>query len=905
LNGEEGNSVKNPLIKRIPKELASEWHKYLVIVVFMVVMIGVISGMYVGHDSMLEAIAAGREELHIEDGSFELSGKASPELLAAVESGNRADVRQYLIDEGLREADEEVAEAIEKELDETVRTEIERAVREQCRAYGITDEDVITRQIAAATEANYDDAIAQARASDEYRKAADEAYEKAHEAVVEAVDGKWDEISDEYDLNGAFEAVPVTVYENFYRNESEDNDNDGEADATIRVFRSDSSMNRASFLEGRAPANQNEIAIDRMHADNVGVTVGDTITVGRRQFQVVGLLSYVNYLTLHESNTDLMFDAFGFDVGMVPPEAFNALPSRLHYNYAWLYAARPADKLALADNAGYFLKALITQTLVNGSEIEDFVPEYLRQASNFAPSDIDDDTAGTAIMCYILIAVIAFVFAITISNTIEKEATVIGTLRASGYTKRELVVHYMTMPVIVTLIGAVVGNALGYTAFRKVALGLYYNSYSMPACEPTFSREGFVKTTVIPLALMFLINLFVILKRLQLSPLRFLRRDLRKTRRSKARRLPAWSFLRRFRLRVILQNVSNYAVLIFGVIFIELMLCFAFGLPDSLTHYSENAPDMMFADYQYMLMGSKDEDGALITTSEPTAERFSSTSLNYAKDHNAVFEGMGSGGDETVTVYGIVDDSAYIALPNALEKGEVLISSAFRDKFGLKEGDVIRLHEEYANKTYTFTVRGVTEYDGGIAVFMKNGSFNEIFDRDEDAFNGFLSRCKLTDLDEKNIAVVITQKDITKVTNQLMHSMGQFFWIFKIAMVVLSATLIYLLAKIIIERNEQPISMAKILGFQNGEIASLYILPTAIVVTVFALISFVVGYFLMIWIFKLFMMQMDGYFAFYMTPGSMVLSVVYLLVGYAFVSVIDFVRIKRIPMDEALKNIDV
>ena len=40
--------------------------------------------------------------------------------------------------------------------------------------------------------------------------------------------------------------------------------------------------------------------------------------------------------------------------------------------------------------------------------------------------------------------------------------------------------------------------------------------------------------------------------------------------------------------------------------------------------------------------------------------------------------------------------------------------------------------------------------------------------------------------------------------------------------------------------------MVKILGFRNGEIASLYILPTALVVTVFALVSFVVGYFLMI-----------------------------------------------------------
>ena len=68
--------MKNPLIRRIPRELASDWHKYLVIIVFMVVMIGVVSGMYVGHDSMLEAISAGREELRIEDGSFELIRRA-------------------------------------------------------------------------------------------------------------------------------------------------------------------------------------------------------------------------------------------------------------------------------------------------------------------------------------------------------------------------------------------------------------------------------------------------------------------------------------------------------------------------------------------------------------------------------------------------------------------------------------------------------------------------------------------------------------------------------------------------------------------------------------------------------------------------------------------------------------
>ena len=49
------------------------------------------------------------------------------------------------------------------------------------------------------------------------------------------------------------------------------------------------------------------------------------------------------------------------------------------------------------------------------------------------------------VLLYIVIVIMAFVFRITISNTIRKEAGVIGTLRASGYTKGELIRHYMTL----------------------------------------------------------------------------------------------------------------------------------------------------------------------------------------------------------------------------------------------------------------------------------------------------------------------------------------------------------------------------------------------------------------------------------------------------------------------------
>ena len=897
--------MRNPLRKRIPRELAKDWHKYLVIVVFMVLMIGVISGMYVGHDSMLASVYADREELNLEDGHFELAHKASEELLDDIAMGNRADVRQYFIDKGMKEADDEVAKAVEEQLIEEVKMAIEDGVREQCSAYGITDEKLIQEQIDTALNENLDSALEETRKSADFKKAVEDAYEEAHDTVIEKVDEEWEKIAKRYDLNDT-EFTPVTtkIYDNFYKEGAEDNDNDGSQDADIRIYKSDSLINQASFIKGRVPKADNEIAIDRMHADNVGVGIGDQITIHDSQYEIVGLFSYVNYLTLHESNTDLMFDAFGFDVAMLTPEAFEQLELSPHYNYAFKYDVQPKDKMEQADASENFLKALITQTVVYDNEIKDYLPEYISQASNFAVSDIEGDSTTTSILCYILIAIIAFIFAITTSNTIDNEASVIGTLRASGYSRTEMIRHYMSMPVVVTILGAIIGNILGYTAFRNVAIKLYYQSYSLPTCGLVWSNVALVKTTVIPLLLMFFINLVVITKKLQLSPLRFLRHDLTKNKRTKARRLPRWSFMRRFRLRILFQNMPNYLVLILGVIFIELMLCFAFGLPDSLNHYGEKAGDMMFAEYQYMLTDYRDEEENIIQTNEASAEPFCMKSLLYDKNTKALIEGMGSGSDEGVTVYGIAKDSKYIQMDESSNEYAVYFSSAFMRKFDLAIGDRMTLHEEFENQSYEFTIAGEVEYDGGIAVFMPRDKFCTVFGKEEDEFSGYFAHKEINDIEEKYIATVIDKEDILKVTKQLQHSVGGILSVFKYVLVVLAASLIYLLAKIIIERNEHSISMVKILGFKNSEIGALYIVPTAIVVILFSIISFAVGYYLMLWIFKAFVLQMDGYFAYYMSPASMVLSVVYLLIGYAFVSVIDFARIKRIPLNVALKNVE-
>lgn len=839
--------VRNPLIKRVFKELLGDWRKYLVVSLFLILTIGFVSGIYVANESMMKSANEGETKYKLEDGHIELKHKADEPLLLAIESGEKADIKQYYLDK----AKEELDTAFENQF-----------------GYGALHEEV-------------------------YQKA----YNEAWNDVKNNVNEKYIEEKDKYGLdNPDFKAVSIKLYENFYRNEEEDHNNDGISDGTIRVYAKTNDINLACLMEGNLPNTEDEIAVDRMHADNVGIKVGDTITVSGQPYHVVGLIAYVNYSTLHEKNTDLIFDAIKFDVAMVTENGFNRLNKDIHYTYAWKYEKKPADEKEEKKLSDDFLEALLTHAIVGDNEIEEYIPRYANSAINFATNDIGSDKAMGGVLLDILTVIIAFIFAVTISNTITKEAQVVGTLRASGYSKKELIEHYISAPVIVTFISAGVGNILGYTVLKNVVVSMYYNSYSLPAYETVWNPSAFFKTTLIPLFLMFVVNLIVIMKMMRHTPLQFLRHDLKKTKRKKAIRLPKWTFLKRFRLRIMLQNIPNYLVLFLGIFFIMIMLAMAVGMPDTLDFYKDNVEDMMFAKYQYLLKSYKDEAGDVVYTQNKDAERFNMKSLQKKSDTL----------NEEISVYGISDDSKYVKIEDlqTLGENEVYISASFQDKYNLEIGDSIVLDEKYENKQYSFKVAGFYDRSLNITIFMPIKNFCSIFDFEEDEFGGYMSNSEITDIQEEHIATVITKKDITKMCDQLDHSMGSYIEYFEFLCVLLSAALIYLLTKIIIEKNENAISMTKILGYENKEIAGLYLLSTTIILIFASGISAILGALVMQQAWRAIMSSYSGWFAFVIEPIGYVKMFAFVFVGYLIVMIFDFRRIKKIPMDKALKNIE-
>lgn len=797
--------MKNPLRKRLPRELKGELGKYLVVFILMVASIGFVSGFLVADNSMLIAYNEGFEKYNIEDGNFR------------------------------------TAEQVHK----TQREEIE--------------------------------------------------------------------------------ALGVKLYDNYYVEEPLDNG------STMRFFKNRQQVDKVCLMKGELPAGTGEIAIDRMYADNNNLSVGDTLRSGKRTWKITGLVALSDYSCLFQNNNDSMFDAVKFGVSVVTEEEFDSLDQeKLQYNYSWIYDEKPKtekEEKEVSEDLMEDMGKIVT--------LEAFVPRYLNQAITFTGDDMGGDKAMMIMLLYIIMVIMAFVFGITISNTIRKEAGVIGTLRASGYTRQELILHYMTLPVLVTFVGALIGNILGYTVLKDVCADMYYGSYSLPTYVTVWNGEAFGLTTLVPVVIMLVVNYGVLRYKLKLSPLKFLRRDLSGRKQKRAIYLsPKMKIFSRFRLRVIFQNMSNYMVLFIGILFANLLLMFGLLLPSALSHYQVEIQNNMLAKYQYMLQvpvsavsGNK-FDGLISLlefymdsrTDNEDAEEFSAYSLNTLP---------GKYKSEEVLLYGIEPDSRYVTIDfnntkdkkdeagnkekadnkntaNAeKESAAVYISSAYADKFLLHVGDTITLKEKYEKEKYSFKIAGVYDYTAALCVFMPRSELNDIFDLGEDYYSGYFSDTELTDIKSQYIGSVVDLDALTKISRQLDVSMGSMMGMVNGFAIMIYMVLIYLLSKIIIEKNAQSISMVKILGYTNGEISKLYIMSTSFVVVFCLLLSLPLETVIMKVLFREMMLSsISGWITLWIDPMIYVQMFAAGIITYGIVALLEFRRVKKVPMDEALKNVE-
>ena len=697
------------------------------------------------------------------------------------------------------------------------------------------------------------------------------------------------------------EGYGIKVYENFYVTLKDDSNKE------YRLFKNRNEVNRVDVLDGRLPEKADEIALDRAFCDNNGLKLGGAITAREKTFTLVGKVALSDYSAMFADNSDMMFDAVNFTIAVVSDECFAAF-KEVTYNYSYKYNEAPSDTIEEKEMADALSKNLSSQVV-----LDTFTPRYLNQAINFTGSDLGSDQGMMAVLFYMIVVIMAFVFAVTAANTIEKEMTVIGTLLASGYTKKELLIHYMTLPFIVTLISAFIGNVLGYTLIKNYVVDLYYNSYSLPSYTTIWSPEAFLKTTLLPIGIMIVINLFILLRKLNMPIMNFLRRQSSSSGNKRAfplnKKIP---FIRRYRLRIFFKNIPSYLVMLVGIIFANLLILFGLDFPKIIDDFETEMLSNPIAPYITMLKlpeSMKQEDHKLenslrileffnaVQSEQEDSEKFSAYVLKTLDDPSMEYEG------ERITIYGVEENSDFIDADFA--DHQIYASSALADKFLLKKGDVITLKEEYEDKEYAFEIDGSYDYLGSLSMFMSRKDLNALFDMDKDTFVGYFSNERIGDIEEKYVASVIDANVLTKMSRQLRTSFGGMMDMVIVFAVVIYVVVIYILSKMMIDSSAQSISMSKIMGYSNMEIARLYIITTSIVFILLLLLSLPFEVRALKAIFRYMMIaRIAGWFPLTVAKEVIGKTIAIAIVSYVFVTVFELMRIARIPMDQALKNVE-
>lgn len=671
------------------------------------------------------------------------------------------------------------------------------------------------------------------------------------------------------------EALGLKVYEQFYTEQSVSRD------TMVRVYRKRFDINRATLHEGRMPNKQTEIALDRLFALKNGYSIRDTIRMSGKSMTITGLISVPDYTSLIQKNSDMMMDPIHFGIAIVTDTGFQTLSTdRMVYSYSYYLDDRELNDFQKQKRADDIQEICIRE----GAVLENLLTAQMNQAISFLPNDMGSDIPMVQTLLYIILMILAFIFVVISQTMIEEQASVIGTQLASGYTRRELLQHYMMLPTILIIVSAGIGNLIGYTLFPNLFTGMYYSNYCLPPLSIHPVWEALLSTTVMPFIFMMLILYVLLKRRLRLSPLRFLRKDLRRHRQRRCIPLHGSSFFQRFRIRIILQNKGSYLVLFLGIIFASFLLMFALILTPSMEQYIRNLEADTRCDYQYLLKAPVQADGEKVT--------LTSLKVYY----------VGGDLDLDVTLYGLGPNSGYYTdMTLSSDPKSIVISSDFASKMSLQVGDAITLRNPYRDKAYSFTIQDIYPYNAGFSAYMPRNQLNQLLHEDHTYFNGYLSNQPL-DIEEAYVQSVVTRSDLVKINEQMTQAFSQLLPVLTSVSIAIYLVVLYILTRLVIDRNAISMSFLKVMGYTAKEIRSLYLHATSLVVLASLTAALPLCNIALRYLMKFAFMKFTGNLSVYIPGYVYFLVFVTGGVAYLFIKALLTRRIEQMELGYALKE---
>lgn len=570
---------------------------------------------------------------------------------------------------------------------------------------------------------------------------------------------------------------------------------------TLRVFANRENIDLVECDEGNLAEADDEIVVEKRFSQVNDISVGDIIQIAGNEFKVTGIGTSPDYNALFKEMSDTVVDSKVFGTVFVTEGAYDKLNATGESvkTETYLYAFRLKGKTTCDD-----VKDALEDIKVDAN-ITSFVTSDDNPRTGGAADDQQINVQAGYFFGVLLMLLFTYVISVFVVHGIEKESSVIGALYALGVKRRDLMMHYLTLPVIVTTVAGIIGFLIGISNVGiPVQMADAYAYYSIPAMDVKIPPILIVYGIVMPPLTAIVVNYFVIRKKLSQTALSLIKNEVKQPKGSNVD-LGDMGFVGRFRVRQMLREMRTGLTVVIGM-FIAL-ICLMLSLNTATFCSKVKKQNVEDTHYEYMY-----------TYKYPTENPPEGGEAAYAKTLKKEVYGY----NWDVTVLGLSKNTKYFDVDLKDGKNRVAISSSFAEKYGYGVGDEIVLHDEENDIDYGFTVDSVTQYTPAFYVFMTIDDARELFGAGSDEYNVVFSDKDL-EVDPARLYATTTKADIESAAGIFADQMRSMVIMIVIISTLIFVVVMYLMMKVMIDRSAFSISLIKVFGFRTKEIRKLYL----------------------------------------------------------------------------------
>ena len=521
--------------------------------------------------------------------------------------------------------------------------------------------------------------------------------------------------------------------------------------------------------------------------------------------------------------------------------------------------------------------------------------------------------------------VAALVSLTTMTRMVEEQRGHIGTMKALGYSKKDIAMKYLFYAGSATLSGGAVGILVGQKLFPyviQVSYGIMYDCLKQPDIpyRPVFA----IQSMLISFVCIMLATGLSCMNELRESPAELMRPAAPKVgKRVLLEYIPLiWKRLN-FTTKSTFRNIFRYKkrlfMTIFGISATMALLVTGFGLRDSIIDLAEIQYDnIQLYDAMITFSGTDEEKEDLGHWLEDEKDVAASTMVHMEMVDVSTEEGNGE-------VYLCVpenkeDFQTMTVLQNrtseevyTLDGEGILLTEWMADTLGVSAGDSITMEKEDGSSSQEVQVVGVVENYIMNYAYMSPQYYEKIYGEPaefEVMYAEFTSEGQEREnelgseiLQQPGVYNVSYTSDTKREINDMLQALVLVIIVLIVTAALLAFVVLYNLNNVNITERRRELATLKVLGFYDQEVAA-YVYHENIILTLMGIVVGVgLGTLLHQYIIHTIRVDMVM-FGQHVSLVSFLISAVLTAVFSAFVNFVMYFKLKEINMVESLKSVE-